>query len=50
MMILEAMDEGATLADAGAKGGRGKKAVDNIKGFQTKGGTSVTYLLKRLKR
>jgi len=39
----------ATLSEAGAKGGRGKKAVDNIKGF-TGGGTSKSYLASRLKR
>jgi hypothetical protein len=31
------------------KGGRGKKTVDNINGL-SKGGTSETYLLRRLKR
>jgi hypothetical protein len=38
-----------TREQAGAKGGRGKKAVDNINSFP-KGGTSEAYLLRRLKR
>ena len=31
------------------KGGRGKKAVDNVNSF-SRGGNSETYLLRRLKR
>jgi hypothetical protein len=38
---------GMTRWEAGAKGGRGKKALDNIKGFS---GTSEAYLAARLKR
>jgi hypothetical protein len=37
----------ATSAEAGAKGGRGNKAIDNIKSF---GGTSAAYLAARLQR
>jgi hypothetical protein len=36
----------ATHAEAGAKGGRGKKAPDNVSIF----GNSATYLVRRLKR
>jgi hypothetical protein len=36
-----------THAEAGAKGGRGKKASDNITSFR---GTSADYLVRRLKR
>jgi hypothetical protein len=36
-----------THAQAGAKGGRGKKASDTITGFR---GTSAVYLVARLKR
>jgi hypothetical protein len=36
-----------TPKEAGAKGGRGNKASDNITGFR---GTDPTYTLKRLKR
>jgi hypothetical protein len=35
------MDEGPTHAEAGAKGGQGKKASDNVTGFQR--GNSATY-------
>jgi hypothetical protein len=35
------MEPGATLADAGAKGGRAKKAIDNINRFKPQGGTSA---------
>jgi hypothetical protein len=37
-----------TRREAGAKGGRGKKAVDNINSFR--GGTGASYLVRRLKR
>jgi hypothetical protein len=46
-LILEQMDPGSTHVDAGAKGGRGIKASDNITSFR---GTSAIYRLKRLKR
>jgi hypothetical protein len=48
-LLLAEIEPGATHADAGAKGGRGNKAADNIKGFKH-GGTSAIYTLKRLKR
>jgi hypothetical protein len=35
----------ATRSEAGAKGGRGRKAFDNINSFG--GGTSATYLAAR---
>jgi hypothetical protein len=41
-----AVTKADTHAEAGAKGGRGKKAPDNIMGF----GTSASYLVRRLKR
>lgn len=46
-LILAEIEPGATLAEAGAKGGRGKKASSNTTGFVDRG---ATYLLKRLKR
>jgi hypothetical protein len=50
LVILRGLEPKAdTHAEAGAKGGRGKKAPDNIRGF-SEYGTSDTYLLRRLKR
>lgn len=40
----------ATRKESGAKGGRGKKAFDNIQSFKTQGGTSQTHTLRRLAR
>jgi hypothetical protein len=37
------------MREAGKRGGRGKRAFDNINSF-SQGGTSETYLLRRLKR
>ena len=39
-----------TREDAGKKGGRGNKAVDNVKSFKAKGGNSESYTVRRLKR
>lgn len=47
-LVMAEVEPEATHAQAGAKGGRGKKASDNITSFQR--GTSAIYLLKRLKR
>jgi hypothetical protein len=44
------VEPGATAAERGAKGGRGKKAIDNVNSFSGKGGNSALYTLKRLKR
>ncbi len=47
----DAVDGGRKMmsqSEAGKLGGRGKKAIDNIKSF--KGGTSSTYLRARLER
>lgn len=46
-MIREAVSGQPTHADAGAKGGRGNKASDNVTGFR---GNRSTYTLRRLKR
>jgi hypothetical protein len=46
-MILAEMQPGETHVEAGAKGGRGRKAADNVRGFY---GNSALYTLKRLKR
>jgi hypothetical protein len=46
-LITAEVDAQPTHADAGAKGGRGNKASDNITGFR---GTGRTHTLKRLKR
>jgi hypothetical protein len=46
-LILAEMDDGPTHTDAGAKGGRGHKASDNVTSFR---GNAATYTLKRLKR
>jgi hypothetical protein len=48
-LIDEAVDPAPLVdySEAGAKGGRGNKASDNITGFR---GTDPTYTLKRLKR
>jgi len=45
--IMREMPEWPTLADAGAKGGRGNKASNNITSFR---GTSQAYAIRRLKR
>jgi hypothetical protein len=45
--LMPALPPAATHAEAGANGGKGKKASDNVTGFR---GTSETYLLRRLKR
>lgn len=44
-LIDAEVDKQPTKAEAGAKGGRGKKAVCNTKSF-----AGATYILKRLKR
>ena len=50
-MVEGEMGASDTRSEAGAKGGRGIKAVDNINSFiHPKGGTGKSYLLKRLKR
>jgi hypothetical protein len=46
-LIEAAVDPLDTRVDAGAKGGRGNKASDNVTSFR---GNSATYTLKRLKR
>ena len=48
-LILAEMNPGATHAEAGAKGGRGNKASDNVTGFSGRGNSAI-YTLKRLKR
>jgi hypothetical protein len=48
-LLLTEIEPGATKADAGAKGGRGHKAIDIVNSF-SKGGNSALYTLKRLKR
>jgi hypothetical protein len=50
MVATAAAGGRVTHADAGAKGGREKNEVDNINSVSPKGGTSETYLLRRLKR
>lgn len=47
-LIKAEVDQPDTPEEAGAKGGRGNKATDNISGFSH--GTSSAYALKRLKR
>src|SRR5262249_45346602 len=47
-LMLREMEPGATHAQAGAQGGRGRKAGDNVTSF--KRGNSALYTLKRLKR
>ncbi len=47
-LLLGQVGEQPTRSDAGAKGGRGNKATDNISSF--KHGTDPTYTLARLKR
>jgi hypothetical protein len=56
-LLLAEIEPGATLSEAGAKGGRGNKASDNVTGFQgdnitskSDRGNSALYTLKRLKR
>lgn len=46
---IEAAPERLDPSEYGKMGGRGKKAVDNINGFQA-GGTAASYLAARLKR
>jgi len=46
-LIKSQVNKGLAQAEAGSLGGRGNKAIDNIKSF---GGTAATYTLKRLKR
>jgi hypothetical protein len=46
-MLLEQVEPAKTHQEAGAKGGRGKKATDNNKSFN---GDSQQYLIARLKR
>ena len=47
-LLLAEIEKGATHSEAGAKGGRGKKAGDNVTSF--KRGNGALYTLKRLKR
>jgi hypothetical protein len=51
LAVARAKAEGEPLShqDAGALGGRGNKASNNITGFSDRG-TSATYLARRLKR
>ena len=46
-MILREVPELVTFSEAGARGGRGRKALDNVKGFS---GNDPAYALARLKR
>ena len=46
-LIDTAVGAALSPSEAGAMGGKGHKAVDNIKSL---GGTNPTYILKRLKR
>jgi hypothetical protein len=48
-LMREVMPAADTHEEAGAKGGRGKKAVDNINSFP-KGGTSETYIQQAMAR
>ena len=48
--VLEKAPELMTASDAGKKGGRGNKAIDNINSFKPKGGTGADYLAARIKR
>jgi hypothetical protein len=48
-IVKREVSRAKTLAEAGAMGGRANKAVDNINGFSSKGGTKAVYLLRRLR-